>query len=58
MSRIDPSKAKEAADELKLAEKAMGKTLLRWKPDLVEAEPHFQRAGACFSCCVAEGWWC
>lgn len=45
-ARLDPSKAAEAREEMKLGEKDLAKTMFRWTPDHVSAEPHFQRAGA------------
>ena len=45
MSRVDPSKEKEAKSELALAEKAITKTMFKWTADYSEAEPHFKRAG-------------
>lgn len=49
MSKLgDPAKVKEATEELKLGEKAIAKTMFKWKPDWVEGEPHFQRAARAF----------
>ena len=47
-ARADPAKAKEAAAELALAEKALATTLFKWTKDHAEAEPHFKRAAAAF----------
>ena len=47
MLRADPAKAKEAAAEVALADKALAKTLFKWAPDYMAAEPHLKRAGAC-----------
>ena len=48
MSRLDPSKADDAREAMKLADKALQKTLFKWAPDYVEAETHLQRAGRGF----------
>lgn len=45
---LDPSKATEARKELAAGEAAMKTTLLRWKPDYIEAQPHFAKAGKLF----------
>ena len=42
------AKAKEAAAELALAEKALATTMFKWTKDYAEAEPHFKRAGAAY----------
>lgn len=49
MSRVpDPKKVAEAQSELAAGQKALSTSLLKWKPDCVEAEPCFQRAGRAF----------
>jgi len=49
MSRApDPKKAAEAQAELAAGQKALATSMLKWKPDYVEAEPCFQRAGRAF----------
>ena len=40
--------ADDPRKELALAEKALSTSMLKWKPDYIAAEPHFQRAGRGF----------
>ena len=42
------AQAEEAKREMALGEKALSTSMFKWKPDYVEAEPHFQRAARAY----------
>jgi hypothetical protein len=48
MSRVDPSKSIEASSVLAEADKLMKKTLMRWSPDYLGAEPLYKKAAQAF----------